>query len=156
MECEVARLGTLRDSSLPRLLHTPGGAWPRSRNLGAGAKLPRAALNFDVVGHMAAESVRMAHSQKLGLARVQSAGNLVWIKVIRRQVATCWTARSLRWMCLGGLEQSRELQGLHGRAHITGGEGGQASPQALQLILCSTLLRVRGVEIRGIYAIPGP
>jgi len=74
VECEVARLGTLRDSSLPRLLHTPGGAWPRSRNLGAGAKLPRAALNFDVVGHMAAESVRMAHSQKLSLARVQSVG----------------------------------------------------------------------------------
>ena len=68
VESEVARLGALRDSPLTRLLLTG----PGSRNLGAGAKLPGAALNFDVVGHMAAESERLADSQRLSLACVQS------------------------------------------------------------------------------------
>ena len=68
VESEVARLGALRDSALTWLLLTG----PGSRNLGAGAKLPGAALNFNVVGHMAAESERLADSQRLSLACVQS------------------------------------------------------------------------------------
>ena len=83
VEGEVARLGTLRDSPLPRLQLASSQAGPGNRNLGAGAKLPRAALNVGVVGHMAAQSVRLANSKRFSLACVQSAGNLVWIKVIK-------------------------------------------------------------------------
>ena len=72
VECEVARLGTLRDSPLPRLLTLVFG----SRDLGAGAKLPRAVFNFEVFCHMATQSVRLTHFQ-LGLGCVQSAQGIL-------------------------------------------------------------------------------
>ena len=123
VECKVARLGTLRDRPLPRL-NTTSRTWLGSRNLGARTKLPRATLNFClVVRHMAAEAVRLAHSQRLCLACVQSAGNQS-DKGDRHCVMYLWESKELVFEVLGSASTISRAAGPawaspHSRRRIT-------------------------------------